>query len=273
MHIQEKMKLMHQNQVINWHEHVWFSSSQDHTLNAARFDSKMAVYDQLGFDKIVVSLPIANPKRCPTELFQTANQVVHSAMSRFPGKVFGMAYVHAGHIKDALYEIDKCVQDLGMVGVKLYCDYFMDDPVQDPIIEKCIDLDVPILMHGARCMDPGNQIRQPLCSTGVHMANAAKRYPEATFLMGHFPITDWEYQLKAIAPYRNIYTDMSGSAYDSPQMEYAVDALGADRILFGSDGYPVACVGKILGANISEQDKKTILGSFAFDKYLERAGR
>ena len=116
-------------------------------------------------------------------------------------------------------------------------------------------------------------LKLSICSSGVHMANAAKRFPEATFQMGHFTITDWQYQLKAIAPYPNIYTDMSGSAYDSPQMEEAVEMLGADRILFATDGSVVACAGKILGANISVEDKKTILAGKAFERFIEKAGR
>ena len=274
MNIKEKMKLMYENPVNAWHEHVWFKGGiSDPTLDVALLDTQMETYDFLGFDKVVMSLPVVEPKRCSAELFKAANVAVHDAMKRYPGKVYGMAYVHAGHIKEALYEIDHCVQDLGMIGLKLYFDYFMDDPVQEPIIEKCIDLGIPIMMHSMRCMDPPNHKSQPLCSTGVHMANAAKRYPEATFQMGHFTITDWEYQLKAIAPYKNIYTDMSGSAYDAPQIEYAVDMLGADRILFATDGSMVSCVGKILGADIRDADKKIILEGTAFLKYFEKAGK
>ena len=273
MDIRNKMRLMYDNPVTGWHEHVWFNDNGDHTLNVANADRQMEAMTLMGVDRIVVSLPVTNPKRCSVELFQAANNAVFEATKRYPGRCYGMAYVHAGHIREALAEIDRCVQELGMVGIKLYYDYFMDDPVHDPIIEKCIDLDIPIMMHAMRCMDPGNHQRQSLCSTGVHMANAAKRYPEATFQMGHFTITDWQYQLKAIAPYKNIYTDMSGSAYDRPQMEEAVEMLGADRILFATDGSIVSCVGKILGANISEESKKTILAGKAFDRFIEKAGR
>ena len=272
MHIREKMKLMYENPVHSWHEHVWFRSFADPVLNVEHLEKQMEVFDLLGFDKIVVSLPVTNTKRCPPELFRAANAAVYEAMKRYPGKIFGMAYVHPGYLREALAEIDHCVQDLGMVGVKLYRDYFMDDPVQDPIIEKCIGLDVPILMHAMRNTDPPNLLRHPLTSTGVHMANAAKHYPEAVFLMGHFTITDWQYQLKAIAPYQNIYTDMSGSAYDRPQIEEAVEMLGADRILFATDESIIISVRKILGAAISEDDKKMILEGRAFSRFLKKAG-
>ncbi len=273
MDIREKMQLMYSTPVNAWHEHVWFNSDTDTTLNIPMLDSYMEVADRMGFDKVVMSLPIITPKRCSVELFKAANTAVYEAMKRYPDKIYGMAYVHAGHIREALDEIDHCIQDLGMIGLKLYFDYFMDDPIQAPIIEKCIDLDIPMMMHSMRSMDPGNHRSQPLCTNGVHMANAAKRYPEAIFQMGHFTITDWEFQLKAIAPYQNIYTDMSGSAYDCPQIERAVQMLGADRILFATDNSIVSCVGKILGADISVEDKKTILEGKAFNRFLEKAGR
>jgi hypothetical protein len=136
MDIKEKMNLMYDNPVISWHEHVWFNSSRDWTLNVANADRKVEVMTMLGFDRIVVSLPVMEPKRCPAEMFRAANNVVYEATKRYPGRCYGMAYVHAGHMQEALAEIDRCVQELGMVGVKLYYDYLPDDPVNAPIIEE-----------------------------------------------------------------------------------------------------------------------------------------
>ena len=272
MDIKEKMKLMYDNPVVGWHEHVCFTDQNggDYRLNAAMMERQLASYEKLGIDKSVISRPVTEPKRCSTEMFKAANKAVYDAMKAYPNIYYGMAYVHAGYLKEALYEIDHCIQDLGMVGIKIYYDYFLDDPLQYPIIEKCIELDIPLMIHSMRCMDPPNIRRQYTTSDGVRVANAAKRYPECTFQLGHFTITDWQYQLKAMAPYKNIYTDMSGSAYDAPQMEQAVRMLGADRILFATDESHVACVGKILGAKISEEEKKTILAGKAFARYLER---
>ncbi len=269
MNVKEKLKLMHENPVFAWHEHFW-STGDFTTLNTAKGDDMMRVFDLLGIDKVVTSLPVNTIKRCEPEVFRSANNVTYEAAKRYPGRVYGMAYVHPGYAKEAVAEIERCVNELGFVGVKLYYDYFMDDPAYSPIIEKCIELDIPILQHSMHFMDAPNRIRQPLATDGVHMANAARRYPEATFVMGHFTICEWKYSLKAIADCPNVYTDMSGSVYDRPQMEEAVKMLGADRILFGTDGSPSACVGKILGARISDEDKKTILSGRAFSRFLER---
>ncbi len=273
MNIKEKLSLMYENPVVAWHEHLWGNMGGYTELDIPFADKTVSELTRLGVDKIVTSLPVVDDKRCLPEKFVSANNVTYSATQRYPGKVFGMAYVHPGYAKEAVAEIDRCINKLGFVGVKLYFDYFMDDPVYAPVIEKCIELDVPILQHSMHIPNPKNKLVQPLVSTGVHMANAAKKYPEATFVMGHFTISEWKYNLKAIVDCPNVYTDMSGSLYDRPQMEEAVELLGADRILFGTDGSWSTCVGKILGARIAEADKKTILRGTAFERFIERMVR
>lgn len=274
MNIKEKMKLFYENPVIAWHEHMWITGDYDFDkLDVKQADGIREVMDVLGIDKIVTSIPVNSIKRCDPEIFRAANNTTFEATKRYPGKVYGMAYVHPGHLSSALDEIDRCITELGFVGIKLYYDYFMDDPAYFPIIEKCIDLDIPILQHSMHCMDAPNHIRQPLCSDGVHMANAARRYPEATFLMGHFSIAEWKWSLKAIADTPNVYTDIGGSVYDRPQMEEAVELLGARRMLYATDNGFSAATGRILGAEISEEDKKTILAGTDFLRFIEKAGR
>ncbi len=273
MNIKEKLNLLHDNPVVAWHEHIWAENTQFKDIRDWYANNTIEVFDKFGIDKIVSSVPVVHIKRCLPETFRAANDITYKAMQRYPGRVYGLCYVHPGYLKEALAEIDRCVKDLGMVGLKLYYDYTMDDPVWHPIIEKCIELDIPMLMHSMHCMDAPNHIRQPLATDGVHMARAAKKYPEATFLMGHFTVAEWEWSLKAIADCPNVYTDMSGSQYESPQIEEAVRLLGADRIVFGTDGGWSSCVGKILGAKISDEDKKTILAGHAFRRFLERGDK
>lgn len=81
---------------------------------------------------------------------------------------------------------------------------------------------------------------------------------------------DWEWSLKAIADYPNVYTDMSGSVYDDQMLERAVEIIGAERILFGTDGSFSACIGKMLACNLTQEEKATILNNPDFEPYLNR---
>ena len=158
----------------------------------------------------------------------------------------------------------------GFVGIKLYHQYQINDPVFFPIIEKCIELDIPILLHAGKPTEADEKL-QPRISRGEYFADIARRYPEASLIMAH--ITgggDWHWQLKAMEKYPNVVLDMSGSVIDSPVIEECVARIGADRVLYGTDGSTAAGVGKILGANISEEDKKTILAGTKYRRFLER---
>jgi len=271
MDIRERMKLFYDNPVVGWHEHA--SGGKYDALDLAAVDRYVDLMDLYGFDKVVSSVPLAAERQCPPEHFIEANNRTYETMKRHPGRIYGQAFVNPGYQKETLYELERCVE-LGFVGVKLYHQYYMDDPAQYAMIEKCIELDIPILMHSARCTDWETNNMQPRLSNGVHMANIARRYPEATFIMGHIGGGgDWKWSVRAIRDVPNVFADIGGSVHDRPCIEESVKLLGADRLLFATDGGFASGISKILGAEISEEDKKTILAGTKFKKYLERADR
>lgn len=263
----EQMHLFHDNLVINWHEHVRESSPG---VLDEDCDQLVAAANATGVDKLLCSIPFTDP-HCPPEVFKRGNDVVAQAMKRHPEKILGMCFVNPGYCVEALAEIERCVTELGMIGVKLYHQYFIDDPIQFPLIEKCIELDIPILMHAGMVCDPACRRAEPRLSHGVHFANIGKRYPQARFIMAHIGGGgDWQGSLKPIKDVPNVFIDMSGSVYDTPIIEESVRILGADRILFGTDLSFASCIGKMLGAKISDAEKRTILEGTAFLCYLER---
>ena len=266
MSIQEKMKLFHDNPVVAWHEHV--SGEDLYHTNFAKVDGAVEVMDMYGIDKVVTSVPLAAERQCPPEHFREANNRTYETFSRHPGRLYGQAFVNPGYMRETLYELERCA-DLGFVGVKLYHQYYMDDPAQFQMIEKCIELNFPILMHSAKCTDWETNSVQPRLSNGVHMANAARRYPEATFIMGHIGGGgDWKWSIEAIQDSPNVVADIGGSVHDRPLLEESVRYLGADRILFATDGQWDSSVAKILGADITEAEKKTILAGGAFERFI-----
>jgi predicted TIM-barrel fold metal-dependent hydrolase len=57
----------------------------------------------------------------------------------------------------------------------------------------------------------------------------------------------------------NLYCDVSGSNLDDDQVAFAAAEMGPERVLFGSDGTMAGSVGKVLGANITEDEREMIL--------------
>ena len=265
-YLENSMRLFRENPVINWHEHIWESAPG--VLNEATLQDLLFSGERTFTDTFLISTPVTGDPFCPPERFRAANDVVLGAVKRYPERLRGMCFINPGFTKEALEEIERCRAN-GFVGVKMYHQYRMDDPVQFPVIEKCIELDMPILMHAGKLnFEPESQ---PRISHGEYFANVARRYPEASLIMAH--ITgggDWHWQLKAIEQYPSIVLDISGSVIDSPVIEECAARIGAERMLYGTDGSTAAGVGKILGAAISEEEKKTILAGTAYRRFLEK---
>ncbi len=91
----------------------------------------------------------------------------------------------------------------------------------------------------------------------------ANKYPRTTFLMAHNGSHGEASYANAIAfaEHGNVYTDTSGIASSKNRViEYTVERVGSERILFGTDTYAAGFQrGRIEYALISDEDKCNIL--------------
>ncbi len=105
----------------------------------------------------------------------------------------------------------------------------------------------------------------------------ADKYPDVTFIVAHMGSWLGRAYADAIeqAKHGNVYTDTSGMAsFYNNALEYTVERVGADKILFGTDGYsPAFQRGRVDYAMISYEDKVKILRTNAeklFHKILNK---
>ncbi len=244
---------------IDVHSHV---RMKDGRLDVEQCDSLIDAADRLGIDQMWCSAPAAGRMPDP-EAIRQGNDVVVEAMRLYPDRIQGECFVVPGWGRESLEEIDRCL-GAGMIGIKLYNQYFINDPVVFPVIEKAIDEGIFVLDHAGHLMDTPTRRQQPKISDGCHFADVARRYPEAILIMGHIGGGgDYEWSLQALADAPSVYADTSGSVIDEGMIEYAVCLLGGERLLFGCDLSEEAGVGKVLGAAISEEDRRAIFSGNA----------
>lgn len=214
--------------------------------------------DRLGIDQLCCS--ILPPER-PTTLegFRECNRWMAEALERFPSRVLGYVFVNPGYTREALEEVRRYVGDHGFIGIKLYNDHRADEPVLWPLVELAIELGVPILHHAGHTRWLPQP--QPRISDAGHLSVLARRYPEATIICAHIAGGgDWEWTIKALRATPSLYLDLSGSVIDEGVVEMAVEELGAERLLFACDMSFTASVGRIRGAQITEEARRKILG-------------
>ena len=102
----------------------------------------------------------------------------------------------------------------------------------------------------------------PGSSTPSELAELAAKFPEQKFLCAHAG-GEWQKGIRAVRDSENILVETSGFDATAGFIEMAVRELGAERIVFGSH-LPSRSLGtelgKVLAADISEADKRLILG-------------
>ena len=239
---------------IDVHCHVFPAADAE-----ASSDNLVGCGDTLGVNEMWCSLPITGGGMAPLEDVRAQNDAVLRVMERHPTRIRGLCFVIPGYYREAIAEAERCL-DAGMVGIKLYNQYKICDPAVRPIIELASDRRVPILEHAGYLPAPEHLEKQPLISHGADFAIASEAHPDAMLIHAHIGGGgDWEWTVRAMrntSP--NLYVDTSGSNLDDGQIELAVAELGAERVLFGSDGTMAGSVGKVLDATIEEAERDLI---------------
>lgn len=236
---------------IDAHNHVGFPGLSPAEVNES--------CRRMGITRAACSLPVG---KNPDEI-RKSNDVVLSAMKSFPDRILGQCFINPTFKKESLEEIDRCV-DQGMVMLgELYTAVKVNDPLFYPVIEKCIDLKIPMMWHGVNLLGNWRSnyglASPPNSSLPGDFVDIAKRYPEAMIICGHIGGGgNWEYNCRILKDAPSIYLDTSGSVSDEGMIDMAVKYLGVERLLFATDINYETGVGKIMWANLSESDRKKI---------------
>lgn len=162
------------------------------------------------------------------------NRYIYECVRRFPERITGFGWVdpHFG-LEKSLDELKRCSEEYGFVGVKLngaQNEFPIDDEqVCLPVIEAILDAGRLLAFHiGADSFENTHPFR---------LAKVARRFPTAIILavhMGGAAVPDLSRAMLEFAQEcPNIY--LIGSAVSPPAVLRAIQQLGPERVLFGSD--------------------------------------
>lgn len=191
-----------------------------------------------------------------------------------PHRLFGMCYIDptlpASFVEE---ELERMLSYPEIRGIKLEIDINCRDARLAIVMEKALAFDAPVLHHSwyLNLWNSPKELHyyQKGLSEPHDIAELARRYPGVKILMAHMEGCGMR-GLLDVAPYPNVWLDTSGSQPFSGTLEQAVKYLGADRIIFGSDRYGRGLpsqLGRVMGARISETDRKKILSHNAIELY------
>jgi predicted TIM-barrel fold metal-dependent hydrolase len=243
--------------IVDCHIHLYGERENviDHT------DSLLRYGDRLGIEKFIVCLGPQLIRQPDAQRLEDDTEYVLAAMQHAPERIEGLVYGSGNHTQKSLELMERYIANGPMKGVKLWMCRRCCDVELDPIAEYASELDVPILQHSYwRCGEPMDGETQPYDMTAL-----ARRHPNTQFLMAHCG-GNWEKGIRSVADQPNVAVDVCGGDPEAGQTEYAVEYLGADRVLFGSDasGRSLSSqLAKVTGAQISDADRAKVLGENA----------
>lgn len=216
--------------------------------------------DRVGVERLILSQGYSDDKHPnPAEQFRLENDRVMRAAKAFPDRAYGSVYITPALPDFSLQELNRCVRDGPMVMIgEIEADARCNVPEMDPIAEWAVTNEVVILQH-EWLKTAGNE---PAESTPFDVVELAQRHPKLQIVCAHTG-GNWELGIRAIRATKNVYCGLAGSDPTAGYVEMAVRELGAERVIFGSDvgGRSFASqIAKVEGANISDAEKKLILG-------------
>lgn len=227
---------------------------------AKRMEALVRIADRMGVERLCICMSPPWTYEPTPEQFRRSNDDVLAILKEWSSRAFGFVYLNPIHTRESLDELERCVADGPMIGIKLWVGTRCNRPELDPIVRRAAELNALILQHTwIKQRTKGNLKNE---STPMELAELSSRHRGVPLVCGHTGGGDWALGIRAIRAHPEIHADLGGGDPVYGEVEMAVRELGANRVLYGSDvnGRSFASqIGRILGADLPLADKKLIL--------------
>lgn len=262
-------------------------------------DGRIRTMDRLQIDTRVLSLSAPSIYQWhgaeQIRMARYVNDVLARQCKAHPDRLVGLATLPLNDIEASLAELDRCIAELDMKGVAIGSNIdgvALTDAKFEPLWKRIDELRLPVVEHPMFPKDTSDlgEFELPLrvgliyettlVATRLIYGGVFERYPNFPYILAHtggallmlLERLDNGYRLfpdcrrfitRLPSEYaRNIYYDTT--AFDRKTLMFAIDVVGHDRILFGTDdpfiGADTAHVDRL---EIAEGDRAAIFGGTA----------
>ena len=188
---------------------------------------------------------------------RAGNRRLAAAIKAHPDRIMGYASFTSAYFGQAvLDELDRCADDYGMRGLKIYSSRTRSvaEPDLFPIVARAAERSWPILAH----------------ADAREIGILARAVPQATFIIAHlgegFTDTNMWQTLTMARACPNVILDLTSSQIYAGMVERCVETVGPERVVFGTDVpllEPEVQIQKVFSAQVDERTRRLILGDNA----------
>jgi predicted TIM-barrel fold metal-dependent hydrolase len=237
--------------IIDMHMHIENVAALGWVISA---EECIRAMDAAGVDSAAVmtftDLPGLNPRGL---------ELIAEACAAFPGRLYGFLRLNPSYLEESKRLLTRAVTELGFRGLKLHPVSTLQHPGGEATIDlvrHAGSLGVPTLFH---CGD------EPL-STPLSVAQTAAACPDSVIVLGHmggyFHVDE---AIDVAERYPNVVLETSAMPYPD-KIRTAVQRIGAERVVFGSDGpvsSPLLERHKVVISSLGEESAGLVLGGNA----------
>ena len=206
------------------------------------------------------------------DVARESNDYILQAAQEHPSRLVGFCSVNPAWGEDALKEVERCAR-LGARGVgELHPDTqgldIADRGVMAPLMEVSKELGLVVLTHASEPV--GHQYPGKGKTTPDKLWTFIQSFPDSTIVCAHWGggLPFYALMPEVAGSLANVYFDSAASPflYKPAVFEAAVDLLGAEKVLLGSD-YPLLPQRRLLAqveeSPLTPREKDLILGDNA----------
>src|SRR5207237_10672205 len=103
--------------------------------------------DRMNIERVFIYMGEKWSRNPAPEDFRKQNDDVIQALSHWHHRAFGFVYINPKFVRESLDEINRCIRDGPMVGVKLWVAHKCNAPELDPIVERAAELKALVFQH------------------------------------------------------------------------------------------------------------------------------
>ena len=182
-----------------------------------------------------------------------SNELTKREADKSPDRLIPFAHALPDEGILAIKEVQRCFQELGWRGLKLHAGEMTERVAQPivPLLQICVEFDRPCLIDVASDLALADALADAVPDCKLVIAHLGA--PRDERLVDQFIALAFEHP--------NIHFDLS-YCFVPWKMQEAIDALGAERFLFGSDGmlyHPKMELAKIACLNLTADQLRAIL--------------
>ena len=194
---------------------------------------------------------------------EATNDAIAAAIQNEPERFAGVAGLPQSvgvSPTNTFEEIDRCINDLGFIGVMInpdpgegdYSTPGMGEEYWYPLYEKMVQMNIPGLIHGAACKNPRESFHnhfiteESIAVLSLIDSTVFDDFPDLKLIISHgggsipYQVGRWRSQLRGPNDTENFDDRMRSMYYDTglynqESLELLFKVVGPDRCMFGTE--------------------------------------